>query len=277
MNSERSRFTRRAILAGSVGLLLNAACGKNTPENQNSTPVITPETIQVPDSQIYNDEITKLGQITSQKEIDKWNSAYQRRAIPVAVTEQTLNESVKLIEDTILRMVDSDNKYFKHTAEILKVMSEKGILSRQIFPSIVTRTNFDPFAIVDIIAQGDRVIHVIAIDGGDVLNKSDGHLLAIMLTHEAYHLEENEAFINSLPPSLTAQEKVNRLKAFQALDPTNMEANAYAVQSEAIIEASRLGISMTLPATMLQDAIQYIKSGKDRKSQAWINYIKNRK
>lgn len=262
-------YSRRDILK--LALPAAAAAVVACSESSKSTPS-EPSTLS--DAQIYNSEVSRMGHEISQKEKDTWNLAYQRPQKPVPVTEQTLgNDVVNILKDTSARMENSDNKYFRHAMDVINSQTSRGLLAREIVPTILGANN--PFADVDVVAYQGKVIYVLRFNGNLVLNGSNGHLVALFMTHEAQHLEENEAFINSLPQSLSAEEKVARIKAARLADATKMEANAYAVQAEALLESSRLGVDMEIPQRSFDTAVQYIKAGKDRNSQEWKNYVNN--
>jgi hypothetical protein len=270
MNYElQPRLTRRAVLKAvpALAVLAVAGCGESGPKDNQTDPGLT-------DAQIFNNEIVRMGHESNPKEIELWNSAYQRRQTPIPVTEQTLqNEAVGILKDTTQRMSESQNKYFSHAMEVIDSKVQRGILVRQILPSLQGPNN--PIAHVDAFANDGKVIHALVFNGGIVINNSNGFSLALKIVHEAHHLEENEAFINALPAGLSAEEKVKRLKDFRLAEPTNMEANAYAAETEALLEASRQGIDAEIPQRSFDAAVAYIKAGKDRNSKAWKDYVNN--
>src|SRR3990167_3948987 len=258
---------RRFLIGAGVALVAGGGIAYEVLRRQNPEPAGPDE-----DMKILQQEIARSGAIPDATEQQMWQRSYQRAKQAVPVTEETLPRVGTYLEQTIGNMASSKNKYFRHAADVIKEQNRIQLL-RVSVEGFLQIGGHETFAAVSGVAEENRFRYVLYIDGGQVLNNSNSLLLAIALAHEAEHLEDGYKFQNSLPRNLTFQERVDREKQRRKSDPVLRETGAYAIQSEAFIEAFRLGVGSDAPDDMIHIAAEYIRAGKNKDSQAWKDFI----
>lgn len=273
----RRQALKLAFLAGTTFAGAIACTPPSTPQPPRSqrelgiTPP-TPEPTVSANDQILQREIRRLGIKEDPQEKQRWQTrGFSRSEIPLPIDPTTQPEAARRVATTINLMAESSNKYISERATFFNE-------SKDTFYTFQSKARLDNRAMASRIeAKNGKIIYYIDILPDFVLNLANTTILAAALTHEIEHIRNMKNSIDSLPATMSAEEKYRRYDAFSAQDTEqiNEESRGYGAESQALIhQRGLLGYNDFAGTPAEEWAVQFIRSGNNIESPEWKTYIK---
>lgn len=270
------QFWRRAIGAGIVIATSAAALGLYDHTSKAESQPQGIHSARLDEESIISQEIQRLGIEQSAEEQALWAEAYQYTGEELPINEQTATLAGERVYDTLRRMIDSENPYYKNAASLLGALDQQDRL--QINITTAQEELRGNAVSSDMILEKDVIGFRLHVSPNAVLNNLDALGLATEITHDAAIIDKLiEAWNESQP---TTPEEIEEWIKEQAQPQTLLarEAHGFGAEAEAYIyEDSLLGSDNRVDAPeseRVRDlAAMYIQLGKNPNSEAWRRYI----
>lgn len=191
---------------------------------------------------------------------------------PFVVNETTFPEAVRRYWTVVDRMTQSPNPELKKAGQKLLGFKNSGITQFNFGPSIdgghaLMRSGVG-------INEGKLYLDV-SISADAILNIVDPTTLSLTLVHETDHLDRMFQFQESLPASLSIQERYQkeqeRLGDKEKI--VKEEALAFAAGARAFIFQSGLGFQSE--TSLQHEAAEFIRAGQNAENPRWIRFVEN--
>ncbi|MEK7113008.1 MAG: hypothetical protein AAB875_06880 [Patescibacteria group bacterium] len=227
------------------------------------------------DRELIMSEAEKRGIQPSENERRLWEDAYKNTFTRIEPNQESFDLVAERFEDTLERMLQSENPYFNQAANGFIDQLEAGEV--KIHSVYGAGTNIWEGLGYNVRISDMSTEKLLVVSHDFVLNESSGLSLAHAITHEWMHYQRAEAFFQSLPQTLSQSEINLRFQEYgnQPSRGLTEETYAYAHEAEAYIyQAGLLGELYDVKTTGADDrAANYILSGKSPEGQAWQTYL----
>ncbi len=287
----RSVLSRRRFLIGaSIGLpvIVVGAYGAITgffgeKESILSKPVkitnaeVTPfpnETVLEKETEQILSQANLSGEKIKQ-ETQRWKTAYPLPKKELPLNEKTFEEGKSRFMIVMDRMKRSENPYFKNAATLLERLLFARKASLVYYPQL-TKDDDTGILGTTIKMENDAALHIeVGISLDQVLNALDPTTLALAITHEVDHIERILELERLLTPSFSPRQIRQQWHDASQIEVNKVEeeALAYGKQAQAFIYQYALGFRTLIPEHK-NDAIKFIRCGKDAKSSCWQEYVR---
>lgn len=263
-------------VGATVAIIGIAAMGlyEHTSKAESQPPGIQSE--RVDEEIIISQEIQRLGIEQSAEEQALWAEAYQYTGEELPINEQTATLAGERVYDTLRRMIDSENPYYKNAASLLGVLDEQDLL--QINITTAQEELRGDAVSSDMTLEKDVVGFRLHVSPDFVLNNSDAVRLATEITHDAAIIYKMRKTWNEAPPTTPAE--IEEWVKEQAQPQTLLAREAYGFGAEAEAYIRLSGLLGTNnrddapePERARELAAMYIQLGMDPNSEAWRKYI----
>lgn len=258
-----------ALLAGST--IMAGLSRQDSKCNTNSIDITASTTSGFSYSEkIILEDIKTNCLLKSSDEQDLWAKSYQYNPNTSKGLDQKTSADItqQRIEDTLSLMRNSQNTYFSDIGKFFKKAEEDG----RIQYAIVSDPNLS-MGIQGKYYQDTFVVSLV-VSLGFALDQSNGLTMAHQLTHYGFDIQNLLNYADSLPENLTPDEKNQRVANF-AIGTFSVDANAYAVESEAFEQqVALIGKFFQPPVSGIEErSATYILYGKDPSNAKWKNYL----
>lgn len=277
MRKEILERISRGLCGVAAVAIISCSGGRNENSYPNPSPIVPPtaEIQSITDQQIVEQEVKRLGIQLSDKERMLWQTfGYSRSQEKVPINETTLQEAGNRVHTTLTLMLNSENPYFSRAANFIGPLLDSGDASIAVYKEIRQKGVAMTSALQ--LRTGDNKLHWhIGIDSNEVLNNSSGTILAMQIAHEVKHVENMILFQNSLPPTLSPQERLEKQNQRMS-DPNELiaeEARGFGIQALAYIYAYGLGFRGGIGLSHEEYASEFIRDGSDPNSESWKTYV----
>ncbi len=267
-----------ALLLGTSSLVGKEArrLTETQPPKSPEPPATLPPLENLPNEEVIRKEAQRLGIKPSQKEILLWQKGYDYSSVEFPLNYTAINEAGRRLGTALQLMEQSENPYFRETADYLKILYyEKGILTINAI-NIPPKSHTDiPMAVNYTIEKGKFQINL-NIYSNKVINDSNSVSLAVWLVHETEHIKSIIKHQESLPSSLTLKERLEKEKQRNTNQEllTEEEVNAYGLQAKAYIYHYGLGYLGAVSVDTAKYATALIQQCKsDIASACWKDYV----
>lgn len=290
--SESARRTRNRIILGlsstlGAAVLVGVLALNQGRDPRSTTPTPTAaisktaphETLRRSNGQVVQQEVRRREIQQSIKEQKIWQERAYKISGTLPINEQTTEEAKRRIRDTIFLMAESENPVFKQTADYLIPKLESGevkIVPRSRIPLSSSYGSGGNAAagISSRIVEG-KLVADLDISVNSVLNTSPAPYLALVLSHEIYHLLERNSFHNSLDPSLSNEEKMRQVGDLLGNRERLIreESRAHAREAEGYVYLYGHGIRQGVGSVSETHSANYIQTGSNPDGPLWRQYV----
>lgn len=263
MNRAERRRTERE--ARKLQKRLNKSLGTGSSDG----PLVKDHSFQ----QTLEEEVARLGIQPSESERLLWhlNGYFPKQSVPV--NEITHQEAGRILSTTLRLMQQSQNPHLRQATDFLKPLVDSRVVRFQIPPRLLTRTSAAINMATSTTIENGKVVWNISVPADNILNR-DSVSVALSIAHEAEHVRSSMVYIQSLPTSLSLEEKVKRDNARRQIASERIaeEARGEGKEALAFIHQYTLGYR---PGNRfdIEAAAIFIRSNKDPSHPGWKNYV----